>query len=73
MEDILEFLDAANNWASIPLGLAILLLLTAGSGLWKPRWIRLIWGFGFVVLALSFYFGVSRHEWSEVLFNGQLL
>jgi hypothetical protein len=73
MEALLEFLDAANTWASVPLGLAILLLLTAGSGLWKPRGKRLVWGFGLIVLGLSFYFGVSRHEWGEVLFNGQLL
>jgi hypothetical protein len=73
MEDLLEFLDAANNWASVPLGLAVLLLITAGSGLWRSRWKKTLWGAGLIMVALSFYFGVSRGEWGEILFNGQLL
>ncbi|MEW6487311.1 MAG: hypothetical protein AB1578_05265 [Thermodesulfobacteriota bacterium] len=73
MEDLLEFLEAANNWASVPLGLALLLLVTAGSGLWRSRWKKALWGAGLLLLAATFYFGVARHEWGEVLFNGQLL
>ncbi len=73
MEDLLEFLEAAANWASIPLGLVILVLATAGAGLWKPRWRRTLWAVSVVLVVLSFYFGVSRGEWGETLFNGQLL
>ena len=73
MQDLLEFLDAASNWASVPLGLAVLLFITAGSGLWAPRWKMAVWAAGLVLLAVTFYFEITRHEWGEVLFNGQLL
>jgi hypothetical protein len=41
--------------------------------LWNARWRRTAWLACLGLLALAFYFGIQRHEWGEVLFNGQLL
>ncbi len=73
MESWLEFWDAAVTWMSVPLALTIALLITAGTGLWKPRRRALVWIVGLVLVATSLYLGVSRGEWGETLFNGQLL
>jgi len=68
-----EFLDVVLEWSFVPVGVAILLLITAGTGLWKTRRKRSAWLVGLILLGFALYFGVQRHEWGEVLFNGQLL
>ncbi len=73
MEDLLEFLDAAANWASIPLGLAIALTVAVTAGWWRPRRLALAWLVGLALVGVSLYLGVARGEWGETLFNGQLL
>lgn len=73
MEHWEELLDLVLEWTFVPLGLSFLLLLTAGSGLWKPRLKRTVWVVGLVLMGVAAYLGVDRHEWGEVLFNGQLL
>lgn len=73
MEHWEEFLDVVLEWSFVPVGVAILLLITAGTGLWKTRRKRSAWLVGLILLGFALYFGVQRHEWGEVLFNGQLL
>ncbi len=73
MEALQEFLEVVLEWSFLPLAAVILLLGVVGSGLWNPAWKRSAWLFGLVCLAVAFYFGIQRHEWGEVLFNGQLL
>jgi len=68
-----EFLEVALEWPFLSVALAILLVTTVGAGLLKPRWHRSVWAVGLVLFGFALYFGVSRHEWGEVLFNGQLL
>ncbi len=72
-ESLKEFLDLVLTWSFLPLALSIALLLTAGSGLWRSRFTKLIWLAGLALLAATFCLGIGRHEWGEVLFNGQLL
>lgn len=61
------------EWSFLPVGVAILLLTTAGTGFWKTGRKRSAWIIGLVLFGFALYFGVQRHEWGEVLFNGQLL
>ncbi|GAB6062526.1 hypothetical protein [Deferrisoma camini] len=73
MENWLEFWELAATWTFVPLLAAIVLLVTVGTGWWKPRWPRLMWVLGLALVATSLYLGVARGEWGETLFNGQLL
>lgn len=73
MESLEELLNAILDWTFLPLGLAVVILSAVGSGLWSTRWSRTVWALGLVLMGLTLYFGISRHEWGEVLFNGQLL
>lgn len=73
MEQWQEFLEVVLEWSFVPVGVAILLLVTVGTGLWKTRKGRSAWLIGLLLLGFTLYFGVQRHEWGEVLFNGQLL
>jgi hypothetical protein len=73
MESLLELRDLVVAWEFLPVGLVFLLLFTVGSGAWKPRWRKTFWMLGFLLLGASFAVGIQRHEWGEVLFNGQLL
>lgn len=73
METLQDFLDAVLDWSFVPVGLSMLLLATVGTGLLNFRWKRSVWIAGLVLLAVAFYLGLQRHEWGEVLFNGQLL
>lgn len=73
MESLLELRDLVLTWTFVPVALMFLLLATVGSGAWKVRWRRTVWIVGFLLLGASFAIGIQRHEWGEVLFNGQLL
>lgn len=73
MESLLELRDMLLTWTFVPVGLAILILAVVGSGAWKTGWKKTFWILGFLLLGASFAIGVQRHEWGEVLFNGQLL
>ena len=73
MDQWAELLDVVMQWSFLPLGAAILLLGTLGAGLRKTRWERTAWVLGLLLLGATLYLGVERHEWGEVLFNGQLL
>ncbi|NOY44652.1 MAG: hypothetical protein GXP50_04255 [Deltaproteobacteria bacterium] len=69
----LELRDLVWDRTFVPLALAILLTATVGSGLWRTRWGRTAWFAGLVLTGATLYLGLARHEWGEVLFNGQLL
>ena len=73
METLLELRDLLATWTFLPVAAALVLLVTAGTGLWKTRWRKIVWAAGLVLLAVAFVVGIQRHEWGEVLFNGQLL
>ncbi len=73
MESLLELRDLVLTWEFLPVAAVFLLLFTVGSGAWKTRWRKTCWVLGFLLLGASFAVGVQRHEWGEVLFNGQLL
>ena len=53
--------------------LGLLLLCVVGSGGWRTRWRKSFLLLGLVLWGFALYFGIQRHEWGEVLFNGQLL
>jgi hypothetical protein len=73
VESLQELLEVVLDWQFLPLAVAMLLVSIVGSGLWNARWRRTAWLACLGLLALAFYFGIQRHEWGEVLFNGQLL
>ncbi len=73
METLQELLEVVLDWTFLPIGLSLLLVCVVGSGLWRTRWRRTAWLVGLVLLGASLFLGVQRHEWGEVLFNGQLL
>ncbi len=73
MESWEEFLEVALEWPFLSVVLALLLVVTVGAGHLNPRWRRSVWTVGLVLFGFCLYFGVGRHEWGEVLFNGQLL
>jgi hypothetical protein len=68
-----ELLEVVLEWSFAPLAIAVLLLVTVGAGHWTTRWKRSAWVLGLALFGFCVYFGVGRHEWGEVLFNGQLL
>jgi hypothetical protein len=62
----------------VPVAVILLLLASVGGGVWRPRWKRLVWAVSLAAVISLFAIGVLPHgergrEWSEVLFNGQLL
>lgn len=73
MESLLELRDLVLTWEFLPVACVFLLLFAVGSGAWRPRWRRTVWLLSFLLLGVSFAVGIQRHEWGEVLFNGQLL
>ncbi|GAB4260931.1 MAG: hypothetical protein Kow0092_10080 [Deferrisomatales bacterium] len=73
MESLQELLELVLDWSFLPVALGLVLLTTVGSGWWTPRWRRTIWMVGVVLMGVTLYLGIQRHEWGEVLFNGQLL
>ncbi len=73
MESLRELKDLLISWSFLPLALAIAVLLTAGTGAWKPRFGKILWIATAGLLATAFVLGLRRHEWGEVMFNGQLL
>ncbi len=73
MDNLLELYEVVASWSFLPLGLAIVFVATVGAGLWQTRWRRIAWLLGLGLFGATFYLGIARHEWGEVLFNGQLL
>ena len=73
MESLLELRDLVLTWEFVPVAVVFVMLLTVGAGAWKTRWGKTLWVLGLALLGVSFAVGVQRHEWGEVLFNGQLL
>lgn len=73
MEHWQEVLDVVLAWSFLPVAVVILFLVTVGTGLLKTRWKRTAWVIGLILAGFVLYFGLQRHEWGEVLFNGQLL
>jgi VIT1/CCC1 family predicted Fe2+/Mn2+ transporter len=73
MESSSDVLSVILEWSFLPLGCVIILVTLIGSGLWEVKWKRTVWLVGLGLLAAVFILGVGRHEWGEVLFNGQLL
>ncbi len=72
-ESLQEIADVLLTWTFVPLALAVLLAVVVGGGWWRTRWRRAAWLAGAVLVGTALYLGVARHEWGEVLFNGQLL
>ncbi len=72
-EGLRELLELVLTWSFVPLAAAAALVLAVGSGAWNTRWRRTMWVLGLTLLGVTLYLGVARHEWGEVLFNGQLL
>lgn len=73
MENLQELYRVVTEWSILPLALGLLLVLTVGTGLWQVKWRRTAWLLGLVLFGVTFYLGITRQEWGEVLFNGQLL
>ena len=73
MESMWELVEVILEWSFLPVACVIVLVSLVGSGLWEVRWKRSIWLLGLGLCGLAFILGVERHEWGEVLFNGQLL
>lgn len=77
-ESLLELRELVLATTFVPLAVLLLLVFSAGGGLWRPRWKRLVWLVSLAAVIGAFSVGVLPHkergqEWSEVLFNGQLL
>ncbi|GAB6063235.1 hypothetical protein [Deferrisoma palaeochoriense] len=72
-EWVLELRELFWDANFIPLGMGLLIVLTVGTGLWNTRWRRTVWLVGVALMGMTLYLGLARHEWGEVLFNGQLL
>ena len=77
-EGFLELRELLFARTFVPVGAMLFLLVSVGTGGWRTRWVRTT---GVVLLAAvvgTFVVGIFPHqdrgqEWSEVLFNGQLL
>ena len=68
-----EILSVILEWSFLPVGCVLVLVSLVGSGLLEVKWKKTVWLLGLGLLAAAFILGVERHEWGEVLFNGQLL
>jgi hypothetical protein len=73
MESLLELRDLVLQAMFLPVAAAIVLVATVGSGLWNTRRKRTVFALSLVVFAVALAVGIHKHEWGEVLFNGQLL
>ena len=49
------------------------MVLTVGIGAVRTRLPRSLFLLSLGLFGVALYFGLGRHEWGEVLFNGQLL
>ncbi|GAB4253180.1 hypothetical protein [Deferrisoma sp.] len=72
-EWVIEIRDVLWDPNFIPVAVGLVILLTVGTGLWNARWRRTVWFVGLALMGVTLYLGLARHEWGEVLFNGQLL
>lgn len=73
MESLLELYELISERTFIPVALALLLVVTVGTGMVRNRLPRSLFLVSLGLLGVALYFGMDRHEWGEVLFNGQLL
>lgn len=68
-----ELVEVVLEWPFLAVALGLLLLSVVGSGAWRTHWKRSAFLVGLLLWGFVLYFGIQRHEWGEVLFNGQLL
>ena len=73
MESLLELYDLIAEPIFISVALALLLVVTVGTGVVRNRVPRSWFFLTIGLMGVTLYFGLGRHEWGEVLFNGQLL
>ena len=73
MESLLELYELIAESTFIPVALLLLVLVTVGIGVVRNRFPRSLFLATLIALGVAMYFGLGRHEWGEVLFNGQLL
>ena len=72
-EGWLELWELVSERTFIPIALALLMGLTVGIGAVRNRLPRSLFLLSLGLFGVALYFGLGRHEWGEVLFNGQLL
>ncbi|MDF1555906.1 MAG: hypothetical protein P1P84_22720 [Deferrisomatales bacterium] len=73
MESLLELYELISERTFIPIALSLLLAVTVGTGMLRNRLPRVLVLVTLGLAGVALYFGLGRHEWGEVLFNGQLL
>lgn len=72
-ESILELIEIFTDWTIIPVVLIFFVLSALGTGLLESKHRKTALFVGVALAVAMFYFGIDRHEWGEVMFNGQLL
>jgi len=72
-ESLLELWELISEPSFLPIVGLLLLLVTVGTGWLRNRLPRSLLVLGLGLAGVTLYFGLTRHEWGEVLFNGQLL
>lgn len=72
-ESLLELWELISEPSFLPIVGLLLLLVTVGTGWLGNRLPRSLLVLGLGLAGVTLYFGLTRHEWGEVLFNGQLL
>lgn len=77
-EGFLELRELVISAPFVPIALMFLVLFSVGTGAWRTRWTRSLCVVLVAAVLGAFTVGVFPHqdrgqEWSEVLFNGQLL
>lgn len=73
MESLLELYEVISERTFLAIALSLLLVLTVGTGMLRNRLPRSLFLVSLGLAGVALYFGLGRHEWGEVLFNGQLL
>lgn len=73
MESWLELYELISEWSFLPLAVALVLVAAVGTGVVRNRSPRVLFLVFLGLMAVALYLGLNRHEWGEVLFNGQLL
>ena len=72
-EGWLELWELISERTFLPVAVATLLTLLVGTGMVRNRLPRSLFLLSLGLFGVALYFGLGRHEWGEVLFNGQLL
>jgi len=73
LESWLELYELISEWSFLPVALALVLVATVGTGMVRNRLPRALFLVLLGLMGAALYLGLNRHEWGEVLFNGQLL